>query len=344
MALAEPSVSVIIPVRNEETYIEKCLVSLLAQTYPGARYEIIVVEGRSSDSSKPLVEAVCREHSNVRCIDNPAGIVPCAMNLGIRHAQGEIIIRADGHNTYPPDYIENCVQCLEQTGADNVGGPLLTIAADESLGARMVAAVLTSPFGVGDSRFRTTSMEGYVDTVPFGAFRRTLFDRIGMYNEKLVRNQDVDLNARIRRAGGMIYQTPKLTTEYHPVAGFWQFLALTFRTSQWHLFSFSENVRSLGARHFAPALFVVGLSSALVGSIFHTSVFLAVLALLVIYLTTGFVIINSGTKNNQRGMALVLPLACLCFHISYGLGTLAGARYLFSDPSSRPIRAGQEVA
>jgi glycosyltransferase involved in cell wall biosynthesis len=221
------SVSVIVPIRNEERYIEDCLQSLLRQTYPSASYEIIVLDGRSSDGSREIVDGLCRDLPRLYCIDNPAGTAPAAMNIGIRHAKGGVIIRADGHNFYPADYIENCVKCLEQTGADNVGGPWMTVPADNSLGARLVAAMLSNPFGVGDSRFRISSKEGFVETVPFGAFRREVFDRVGMYNEKLVRNQDNELNARIRRAGGTIYQTPTLQTTYHPVAGFLQLLTQT---------------------------------------------------------------------------------------------------------------------
>src|SRR3974377_1028991 len=165
------SVSVIVPIRNEESYIGVCLQSLLKQTYSRSAYEILAIEGYSSDRSRDIVQSLCRKYSNLRCLDNPAGIVPCGMNIGIRNAQGEIIIRADGHTVYPADYIENCVKYLERTQADNVGGPVVTVTANNSFGARVVAAVLTSPFGVGDSRFRIGSAEGYVDTVPFGAFR-----------------------------------------------------------------------------------------------------------------------------------------------------------------------------
>jgi len=342
-AMSTPKVSVIVPMRNEQDHIAKCLGSLLAQSYPTSSYEVIVVDGRSSDLSKELVESVCAEHSNLRCLDNPAAIAPCAMNIGIRRARGEIIIRADGHNVYPPDYIENCVRCLEATGADNVGGPWITVPANNSIGARLVAGILTSSFGVGDSKFRTGSIEGYVDTVPFGAFRRELFGRIGMYNEKLVRNQDVDLNARIRKSGGKIYQTPKLTTEYHPVAGFWQFIALTFRTSQWHFFSCKENGSSLRLRHYAPVLFVAVISILLVATPLSYRFLVALLALVVIYFITGTVMINFSGGKHQPLIRFTLPFACFCFHISYGLGTLAGARYLFKNPSSRPIRAGQQV-
>src|SRR5215467_8561327 len=149
-------VSVVMPVRNEEAYIEASLQSLVHQSFPPSSYEIIVVEGRSSDRTREIVEKICQTAPQVRLLDNPAGIVPTAMNIGIRAARGEVIIRADGHNVYPPDYARNCVACLEQTGADNVGGPWITAAADDSLSAGLVAAILRNPFGVGDSKFRTS--------------------------------------------------------------------------------------------------------------------------------------------------------------------------------------------
>jgi glycosyltransferase involved in cell wall biosynthesis len=329
--------------RNEEDYIAMCLGSLLAQSYPSTLYEIIVVDGRSSDRSKGIVESLCRENNNVCCIDNPAAIAPCAMNIGIRSARGEIIIRADGHNIYPPDYIENCVQYLQKTGADNVGGPWLTVPANESFGARLVAAVLTSPFGVGDSPFRVGCKEGYVETVPFGAFRREVFSRVGMYNEKLVRNQDNELNARIRASGGKIYQAPALRTEYHPVASFRKLLNVTFKTSQWHLFSVSQNGRSMSVRHLAPAFFVLGIVGLLVASVVSRLALLTLGASALLYLLLGFYI--SILRSRQYGPAIVmaLPFACFLFHLSYGLGTLFGVRYLIKAPPSRPIREGLPI-
>ncbi len=305
MSLAK--VSVIVPMRNEEHYISACLTSLLNQTYPPAAYEIIVVDGRSSDRSREIVEGHLREHSNLSCIDNPAAIAPCAMNIGIRVAQGEIIIRADGHNFYPPDYIANCVKYLEQTGADNVGGPWLTVPANESFGARLVAAVLTSPFGVGDSKFRTGSAEGYVDTVPFGAFRRELFDRVGMYNEKLVRNQDNELNARILKSGGKIYQTPALRTEYRPVGGFWKLLNVTFKTSQWHLFTLSENCRAITVRHLAPGLFVSGMVGLLFSSVFSRVASISLGVVLLFYLLVGYCI--AAVRSRDYGSSNLLDTA-----------------------------------
>jgi glycosyltransferase involved in cell wall biosynthesis len=338
------SVSVIVPIRNEERYIEDCLQSLLRQTYPSASYEIIVLDGRSSDGSREMVDGLCRELPHLYCIENPAGTAPAAINIGIRHAKGDIIIRADGHNVYPDDYIENCVKYLDHSGADNVGGSLLTVPADNTLGARLVAAMLSNPFGVGDSRFRIGAKEGFVETVPFGAFRREVFDRVGMYNEKLVRNQDNELNARIRRAGGKIYQTPALQTTYHPVGGFLQLLKQTYRNSQWHIFSVRENAKSMGLRHFAPALFVVICAVLIGGSPFSLVSAILLASLLAGYLLTGWYFAFCKSKSYGLDLRLLLPFACFCFHVSYGLGTLAGCRYLLTPPSAKPIRAGKEVS
>ena len=337
------SVSFVIPVRNEEGYIRACLRSLVNQDYRECNIEIIVVDGRSSDRTREIIGEFCAQYDHVRCLDNPAGIVPTAMNLGIRAARGEVIIRADGHNVYPPDYAANCVRYLEQTGADNVGGPCLTLPANESLGARLVAAILSSPFGVGNSKFRTGGEEGFVDTVPFGAFRREIFDRVGMYNEKLVRNQDNELNARIRKAGGKIYLTPALTTRYHPVKSFLGLLKYAFKTSRWHIFTLRENKEAMGLRHLAPAVFLILLLISFAASFMNVYAKAFLAAMMCTYLLIGFYFsLRAKTKGNWD-VALVQPFASFCFHIAYGAGTLFGLIYLFRQPSIKPIRPGLPV-
>lgn len=336
-------VSVVMPVRNEEAYIAASLQSLVNQTYPAADYEIIVVDGRSSDRTREIIDQVRSNHPQVLCLDNPAGIVPVAMNIGIRAARGEVIIRADGHNVYPRDYAKNCVACLEQTGADNVGGPWITTAADDSLSARLVAAILSSPFGVGDSRFRTSQAEGFVDTVPFGAFRREVFERVGFYNEKLVRNQDNELNARIREAGGKIYLSPALTTRYHAVKDFSGLLKYAFRTCQWHLFTFRENWKSMGVRHLVPAAFLLCLLSLASVFLVSSAARATLLAVLCGYVLVGFCFSVKSLRDGQWAVALAQPFATLLFHCAYGAGTLFGLVYLFKQPSFRPIRPGLPI-
>lgn len=341
--LTMTTVSIVMPVRNEEAYIRASLGSLVDQTYPTSEYEIIVVDGRSSDRTRDIVHEISGQYPDVRLLDNPAGIAPAAMNIGIRAARGEVIIRADGHNVYPQDYAANCVKYLEQTGADNVGGPWVTVAADKTLGARIVAAVLSSPFGVGDSKFRTSREEGFVDTVPFGAFRRGIFDRVGMYNEKLVRNQDNELNARIRMAGGKIYMTPALTTHYHPVKNFLGLLKYAFRTSMWHIFTFRENSGSMSLRHLAPAAFVILLLLGLGVSAVSVIGLALLSAMLCAYLLGGYYFSLRERAESNWDVALIQPFATLFFHIAYGSGTLFGLRYLFRQPSIAPIRPGLPI-
>jgi cellulose synthase/poly-beta-1,6-N-acetylglucosamine synthase-like glycosyltransferase len=337
------TVSFVMPVRNEEEYIRESLQSLVDQSYPASECEIIVVDGRSSDRTREIIAEICEGNPQVSCLDNPAGIVPTAMNIGIRAARGEVIIRADGHNVYPKDYAANCVKYLEQKGADNVGGPWVTVAVDESFSARLVASVLSSPFGVGNSKFRTSHEEGFVDTVPFGAFRREVFERVGMFNEKLVRNQDNELNARIRKAGGKIYLTPALTTQYHPVKSFWGLVKYAFRTSRWHIFTLRENKDSMGLRHIAPAAFVMLLLLLLPAAFMSVYARAFLTATVGIYLLIGFCFSAHANVRGNLALPLVLPFAAFCFHMAYGAGTLFGLSYLFWAPSTKPIRPGLPV-
>jgi glycosyltransferase involved in cell wall biosynthesis len=305
--------------------------------------EILVVDGRSSDRTVEIVEEIRRRNPQVRCLDNRAGIVPTAMNIGIRAARGDVIIRADGHSLYPPDYAANCVKYLAMIGAENVGGPWITVPFDGSFGARVVAVVLSNPFGVGNSKFRTSKQEGFVDTVPFGAFRREIFDRVGFYNEKLVRNQDNELNARIRKAGGKIYLTPALTTHYYPVKNFPGLLQYAFKTSQWHIFTLRENRESTSVRHLTPAVFLMLLLVLLPASLASAVARPLLLGVMGIYLLAGFYFSLCFKDKRPLSIALVQPFASFCFHVAYGAGTLFGLRYLFQQPSTVPIRSGLPI-
>ena len=175
--------------------------------------EWILVDGMSEDRTVHILHAYDEKHPGLlRVLENPDRTVPYAMNTGIRAAKGRFIIRLDAHSRYAPDYIEKCVLHLERSGADNVGGVAETVSRTKT--GRTIAKVLSSRFGVGDSEFRTTGRGGYVDTVPFGAFPRELFDRIGYYDERLTRNQDNELNFRIRKNGGKILLSPDIRFQY----------------------------------------------------------------------------------------------------------------------------------
>lgn len=331
-------VSVVIPMRNEAKHIEACLRSLTEQTYPPDSYEIIIADGNSTDGSREIVSSF-REHAiSVRMLDNPLRTTPSGMNVAIRAALGKIIVIAGAHAIYPPEFVQNSVLWLARTNADAVGGPVNTGSAATRFGARLASMILSSPFGVGNSRFRTSSNAGYVDTVPFGAYRREILDRVGLFNERLLRNQDNDLSERIRRAGGRIYFTPALTVNYDPATGFCDLVSQAFRKSQWHAVTLRENVRALGVRHICPAIFVasvIGLLFATLGN--NRTAGLLLVTTLIVYLIGSFWAALRFEKRTSKLVKSAFIPACLVYHFAYGLGTLYGIRHLYSRNSSNPL-------
>ncbi len=252
-------VSIIMPCRNEAAYIAAAVEDALAQ-HSRRPLELMVAVGPGSDGTERIVEELAAKHPRVRVVPNPAGVVPHGLNAAIRAAAGAYIVRMDAHSRYPADYVEVLVDALERTGADNVGGVWETLPANNSNEAWAIAQVLSSPFGVGNAMFRL-GVEGErdVDTVPYGCFRRSLFDKVGYFDEELVRNQDDEHNGRIIRAGGRIVLLPQVTIRYHArdrIAKLWRMYR------EYGLFKPLVNLK-LGSpatlRQFVPPLFVLGL-------------------------------------------------------------------------------------
>lgn len=327
--MKHPFVSVVVPMRNEGKLLEPCLLSLVKQSYPQPRYEILVVDGRSSDNSRDIVDKFT-SGATLLLLDNPAQSTPSGMNVGIRSARGSIIVIAGAHCVYSQRFIEDCILCLERTGADVVGGPVQTAASSDYFGAQLACAILSSPFGVGNSRFRTSVHEGYVDTVPFGAYRREVLERVGLFNERLIRNQDNDLSARVQETGGKIYMTPALTAIYVPIDNYSDLLRQALQKSQWHAITVKENPKALGFRHLCPAGFlcvIVLLASLSPWSNFARAI-LAVLGIVYFSLSAWFSM--HAKEKHSWAIKIAMPFACLLFHSAYGLGTLLGLRRLVS--------------
>ena len=219
--------------RNEEKYIGRCLESVIANAFPHDQYEIIVVDGDSSDRSREIVLEMQSNFPNLRLLRNPARVVPPGMNLGIRQARGRYIIRMDAHSEYPSDYIANCIAELERTGAANVGGRWITKPGADSAVAKTIAFITQDPVVVGNAEYRLGKGDRYVDTVPFGAFRREIFEQVGLFREDLVRHQDYELNARIRQAGGKIFLSPRIHNIYYNVPTFRKFMRQASLNGTW---------------------------------------------------------------------------------------------------------------
>ena len=320
-----PPVSVIMPCRNEARHITACLDSILAGDYPADRLEVLVADGRSDDGTAALLEAYAAAHPAVRVLDNPQRTTPAGLNAAIGAASGEVVLRMDAHVVYPGDYIRRLVRALEETGADNVGGVIRTSPADGSAVARAIAVGLSHPFGVGNSWFRIGSAHRrWVDTVPFGCWRREVFERIGLFDEQLVRNQDDELNFRLSRAGGRILLLPEVVSEYF-ARGSLRMLARMYGQYGW----FKPLVaRKLGRvttlRQLVPPAFVAGtLLLALAGTAWSPAR-AALAALLVVYAAaTAVCAVQAGRRHGPRCVLALLAVFPV-IHFSYGIGFLGG--------------------
>lgn len=320
-----PVVSIIIPCLNEEEFIAKCLDSIMANDYPKDRTEIIIVDGMSKDKTREIIEQYEKQYPFIRLIDNPKIIAPSAMNIGIINAKGTVIIRMDAHNIYEKDYISKCVKYLNEYDVDNVGGIWITMPANNTTINKAITYALSSPFGVGNSYFRIGVNEPrYVDTVPFGCYRKEIFDKIGLFNEKLIRTQDIELNARLRRNGGKILLSPDIKSYYYARPTLRKLCKQYFATAKWKIYLTKLVPGSLTIRHFIPLFFIIGLSGSLILSLFwnYGLIFLA-LVLGSYFLADLLFSVKISLKKGFRYI-FVLPIVFFCLHISYSLGMLWG--------------------
>ncbi|MGC8838814.1 MAG: glycosyltransferase family 2 protein [Anaerolineae bacterium] len=331
-----PFVTVIMPVRNEAAYIARSLGAVLAQDYPPDRMEVLVVDGMSEDGTREIVRSiidhgrrgtdrnppsVVHGRPSVFLLDNLALIVPTALNLGLRHARGEVIVRVDGHCEIASNYVRRCVEVLQETGADNVGGIWVTVG--ETLIARAIALAQSSRFGVGGAAFRVgCSRPGFVDTVPFGAYRREVFQRIGGFDEELVRNQDDEFNFRLTQAGGKIWLDPSIRSVYYSRAslrGLWR------QYFQYGLYKVRVMQKRRGIpswRHLVPGAFVAGLlGSGLLALVTRQPLW--ALSVAGPYVVANGVASLWAARRDPRALAF-LPLAFATLHLAYGLGFLWG--------------------
>jgi len=314
-----PMVSVIIPMRNEGPHLGVCVDSVLAQDYPAERLEIIVVDGDSDDDSL----AVLRQYGQqLRVLRNPARIVPTAMNIGIRAARGEIIARVDAHTTLAPDYIRVGVETLRRTGADNVGGPMDAVGG--SRWANAIAYAMSSRFGIG-SHFHFASDDCEVDTVYMGMYPRRVFERIGLFDEELVRNQDDELNYRLRKAGGRIFLTTKMRSRYQNRQRLCSLAQQFFQYGLWKIRVLQKHPRQMSLRHFVPPLFIAALVVSAAAGIWIAAAWWLFGAAVAAYVVA--VAVASAKQARRHGWELFVPLA-LAFatmHVSCGVGFLLGA-------------------
>jgi glycosyltransferase involved in cell wall biosynthesis len=323
-ANGRPRVSIVMPCRNEAAYIGACLDSVLATDYPLDRMEVLVADGRSNDGTREIVERCAAQHPCVRLLDNPARITPAALNTAIRVATGDVIIRMDAHGIYPRDYVPRLVRALQETGADNVGGVVITLPADDTPTARAIALAFSNPLGVGNAYFRIgVAAPRWVDTVPYGCFRRELFDRIGMFDEEMVRNQDDEFNLRVIRLGGRILLLPDVVSRYYARRSLGAVGRMFYQYGYFKPLVVRKAER-ITTRQLVPPLFVLTLAVTAVLGIWMPAAREAFAGIAGAY--ASLVLTGAAFAIRKHGVRCAAALAAVfsVMHVSYGWGYLRG--------------------
>jgi succinoglycan biosynthesis protein ExoA len=317
-----PFVSVVMPVRNEGAFMSRSLSAVLAQTYPSELVEILVVDGMSTDETRDVVMSFAVSRRNITLLDNPRRIVPTGLNIALASARGDVIIRVDGHCEIATNYVRRCVEHL-QDGIEAVGGPLETVG--ETRMSAAIAAAMSSSFGVGGSSFRTVKGRSmFTDTVAFPAYRRSIVDRAGLFDEELVRNQDDEYNYRLRKLGVKILLASDLNSTYYSRGTLQSLARQYFQYGFWKIRVLQKHPAQMQSRHFVPFAFVVSVMALMfVAPFFEFARWIlgTELALYGIANATGSILtaIKGGWRLLPR-----LPIIFATLHFSYGLGFLVG--------------------
>jgi len=320
-----PKVSIVVPCYNEQSTIRLLLEALRAQTFPRAEMEVIVSDGISMDNTRAEIAAFQKEHRDlkVRVVDNTKRSIPSAVNRAIEASRGRIIVRLDAHSKPYPDYIENCVKALEAKRGDNVGGVWEIQAGAKTWIAESIAVAAAHPLGVGDALYRHAKQAAEVDTVPFGAFKRTLIKKVGAFDETLLTNEDYEFNARVRQAGGRIWLDPSIRSIYFARATLLELARQYWRYGYWKWRMLRRYPKTLRWRQALPPLFVLSLVGLAVGSIFFPFVKYFLLFELLVYFFICFLAgIHARLRMRKQFLSLGVPLAIPVMHLSWGSGLL----------------------
>ena len=318
--------SVICPIYNEVKYIDVCIQSVLLQDYPKEQLEVLFVDGMSRDGTRERVLEYAREYPFIKLIDNPKKIVPVAMNIGIRASKGDVVMRLDAHASYPTNYFGVLVKKLYELNADNVGAACRTDVLNKTPKTLAIREVLSNRFGVGNSTFRLgVDKVMDVETVPFGCWRRKVFEKYGYYDERLIRNQDIELTKRIIHGGGRICIVPETYCTYLARETFKGLARNNFSNGKWNVLTvyYTRQLKSLSVRHFIPLVFLLSLLLPLFAALFYLPfAFLSSLSLLS-YLLVLFCISMSINLRSKISISYLL-LSFVVLHLSYGYGSLVG--------------------
>jgi succinoglycan biosynthesis protein ExoA len=326
-----PRVSVVVPCRNEIHHIETFLDTLRHQDLGAIEMEVLIADGMSMDGTRRVLHEFARRFSECRILDNPEKLAAAGLNLAIREARGEVILRMDVHTIYAPDYIRSCVDVLNETHADNVGGPALTIA--QGYIARGIACGFHSRFATGGAKFRDARYEGVTSTVPYGCWRKSTFEAIGLFDDELLRGQDDELNFRIVSSGGKVWQSPRIISWYQPRGSLRSLSRQFFQNGFWKVAAIRKHRRPASWRNLVPSACLLAaillLLAAAVAELagfpaWGSQIVAVLLALAGVYLTLSSASALSIARREGWALLPLLPVVFATYQLSYALGFLCG--------------------
>jgi glycosyltransferase involved in cell wall biosynthesis len=325
-AAGPPLVSVVVPCRNERPHIADCLASVLEGDYPADRLEVLVADGMSDDGTRDVLADWAARDARVHWFDNPARTTPAALNAAIRRSHGDVVVLMGAHCRYPPHYVSRLVAWLERSEADVVGGVCRTLPSGKGPLARAIALALAHPFGVGNSYFRIgTGQPRWVDTVPFGCYRRGVFERIGLFDEELVRNQDDEFNYRLLGHGGRLLLVPEVVSEYFARDSMAKLARMFYQYGRFKPVVIRKLGRVVTGRQLVPPLFVLGLLATPLLALVSTRAAVPALALGLVYATAASLAALRAAWRDGAACTLLLALTFPVMHVAYGTGFLRGA-------------------
>lgn len=319
-----PFVSALLVTRNEKDYIRMSLMSLIEQTYPHDKYEIIIVDGESSDGTldviKELQDTYNSESFSISVVPNPKKILATGWNIGIQSAKGDYVVRIDAHASADKDFIEKSVETMQRVDAVCVGGKLIS----KSLNGEddVISYVLSSPFGVGNSSFRVSEEEGYADTAVYGLYKKEIFEKAGYFDEKMVRNQDIEMHSRIKKVGGKFYFNPEIKCTYYTRNTVKKMLKQAYGNGQWNMVLLKRGSGALSIRHLIPFLFVLGVIGSVILGFLHPLFWYIGIAAVLLHLALGLYFATKKTKNIKQ--IIIMPILFISLHFAYGLGYIRG--------------------
>jgi glycosyltransferase involved in cell wall biosynthesis len=334
-----PRVTIAMPAYNEEKYIEACISSVKAQDYPADLIEILVADGRSTDRTREILAEMSAVDPRIKMIDNPARLQAAGLGQMVKQAQGDVIVRMDVHCEYAPDYVRKCVETMERTGADNVGGAQRAKA--KTVFQRALCAALTSPLGVGGAKYRSADAEGFVDTVFLGAFRRKIFETVGLWDPAAITNEDAELNQRILDSGGQIYLSRDIVVHYFPRDSFKTLAKQYYKYGRGRARTLLKLGSAPTIRPFIPFLMTAGAATMLVLPPLWP---LAPVAFATYALATGAEAVRVSKSVGTSSIPTVWAMFPV-LHLSHGVGFAAGLVQYLTKPDwpDEPERVGPRM-